>query len=185
MTRAIVGLVGVLACLVGAARADAAPAELYGKSVLVTWSEDREQRGLGENRWNYIRINLELRLYVSTAGRVFNRLNAVVVDRNGRSHSFSADQIAAADRSGHGQRQVHFDDRSMALDAVFNGGARHIAVAFDASYGSCKAQVIAGRQEGSQTTIMTTLNHRKVEIRSNRAGTATCSVRNGNVFAGQ
>jgi hypothetical protein len=52
----------------------APPEELYGKSVIVSWMETRDQRPEGEQAWRSVQGSQALKIYVSEAGRVFNDL---------------------------------------------------------------------------------------------------------------
>jgi len=53
----------------------APPNELYGKSVSIAWTETREQRPVGEENWRQVGGNQTFNLYVSEAGRVFNKVS--------------------------------------------------------------------------------------------------------------
>src|SRR4051812_38735364 len=52
----------------------AAPTQLYGKSVILKWSENRVQRNVGEGDFRSVNASHELSIYVSSAGRIFNKL---------------------------------------------------------------------------------------------------------------
>ncbi len=55
------------------AAAMATPKELYGKSIVVSWQEDRMQRLPGAAAFRPVTIGATFNVYVSTQGNVFNR----------------------------------------------------------------------------------------------------------------
>src|SRR5882757_330161 len=55
------------------AHAADAPAALKGKSVVVAWTETRQQRHVGEPNFRSVDASHNLSIYISTAGRVFSR----------------------------------------------------------------------------------------------------------------
>ena len=57
--------------------ANAAPQSLYGKSIAVTWQEERQQKLEGEEQLRSVGAAAELDVYVSDAGRPFSRLRSV------------------------------------------------------------------------------------------------------------
>ena len=81
-----VASVGLGPLVPGAAEAGP-PKELYGKSVTVSWNESREQRPVGEETWRRVDGIETLNMYISDAGRVFNRQSAATrggsADRKG------------------------------------------------------------------------------------------------------
>jgi len=171
--RAIILLLGFL--LPQASQA-APPKELYGKSVIVTWAEAREQRTEGELAWRWVHGSQALNIYVSEAGRVFN--NLVYATDGGSANR--GDQIA-----GHGgNRAITFNGPSMLMMSPHGkGGANRISVAFDSSYASCTAEVLKAKE--SEATIVKSysqiINH-MVEIKSIKVSGSACNVRSGNVF---
>ena len=52
---------------------NAAPQALYGKSIVVTWQEEREQKLPGEEQMRLVAAAAEFDVYVSDAGRPFSR----------------------------------------------------------------------------------------------------------------
>ena len=84
----------------------AAPKELYGKSIVISWSEDRVQRQVGETAFQSRSIAGGLSVYVSSQGNIFNRTSASNTQGNRRniaSHNYrfqgSADQVGSAGNS--------------------------------------------------------------------------------------
>ncbi len=82
----------------------APPKELYGKSVSITWTETREQRPLGMDAWRQISGSQTFDLYVSEAGRVFNKVSYATRGGNAERQG----EIA-----GSGKRSINFNGRSL------------------------------------------------------------------------
>lgn len=163
----------------------ALPPQLRGKSVVVSWSEERMQRPLGEGPLRQVTRYGEFWVYVSSAGRVFNRLRMSASSRRGfRSGDSDQGGDTASDRR---TRSVNFQGRSLMVTTTQTGGARRITVNFDQDFGSCSAQVIRAKEVGASKMIGQSLIRpgQLTEIHSVRAGAASCSVRSGNVFGGE
>jgi hypothetical protein len=172
-----------IACLVAAPTAvpAAAPsAPLYGKSVVISWSETRQQRDVGQLNFRSVAAQQNLSIYVSSAGRVFSRF----VLQTGRGTGAS-EQVAGGDNAG--SRVPSFQGRSMILFAPFrSGGMRRVVVDFDAGFGSCNARVGYARESGHATSIgYSRITQKLIEVQAIEVGGASCSVQNGNVFGGQ
>jgi len=61
--------------------ASAAPQALYGKSVVVTWQEERQQKFPGEEQMRFVAAAAEFDVYVSDVGRPFSRLRFSMLNR--------------------------------------------------------------------------------------------------------
>ena len=154
-----------------------APKELYGKSVTVTWTESRETRTVGEEAWRRVDGTETFNVYVSEAGRVFNRTSTA--NRGG-----SAD--GKGEIAGQGNRSVNFSGRSLvALWQIGRGGAAtRIAADFDAGFSGCSAQVTRAREApGAIVRTYSGIIKHDIDIRSHQVGSVSCSIRTGNVFA--
>jgi len=179
MTRAIAASIGLLLFVLGLAPARSAPAQLLGKSIVVGWSEHRIQRNLGATVFAPVTIRHELRLYVSTAGRVFSRLTNI----NRAGASGSNDQVEGEEGA---TRVPQFDGRAMSITST-NRGAQRFGIIFAADFATCEAKVRRGEDFGPGATHigMSKITGRRIEIRSVRTSDATCRVQAGNVFAGR
>jgi len=181
LTSAVAGLV-----MFASSGASAAPAQLYEKSVVVSWSETREQTASStmDNAVRTVTRNGEFSVYVSSAGRVFNRqsFSGAGMGRRGQMRSGSSEQVGG---EGGGQiRNVSFSGRTMTAVAPMQGGARRILVTFDNGFSGCSAQVLTGKGGGESKIRAGSLMNPgvRVEIHSVKTGAATCRVQNGNVF---
>jgi hypothetical protein len=126
----------------------AIPPQATGKSIVVSWSEDRVQRFYGTDGSRQVHVDFSMNVYVSTAGRIFNRISAVSTGMGRRgSRSGESEQVAGeGDRGEFAKRAARFEGRALLIDAEFPAGARHIAVSFDAGLATCTAHVINGWQ---------------------------------------
>jgi hypothetical protein len=177
-TRRPVAFAAVLLGAIVASAAHAAPPrELYGKTVTISWTEIREQRPVGEQNWRQVNGSVALNLYISEAGRTFNNVSY-------------ATRAGSAERSGEiaggGKRSINFNDQSLLiLMPSGSGGATRITADFDAGFSSCSAQVTRAR-ESADTIVrrFSGITKQTVEIRSTQVGSAACSIKSGNAFAG-
>jgi hypothetical protein len=165
----------------------AAPTELYGKSIVVRWTEEREQRLVGQGDFQSRSFSGGLSIYIGTEGHVFNRQSMATPEgRRGlkatRTVEGSADQVGSG-----GNSSVSFQGHAMTAVAMAQHGAQLVKVTFDPSFSSCTAEVIRGKQEGANAMVQNSLIRpgTQVEIRSSHTSAASCTIQNGNVFAGQ
>lgn len=164
--------------------AQAAPKQLYGKSVTVSWSESRNQRPAGEQNFRTVTVNLQRSVYISTAGRLFSRHHAMVQrGRKARSGQTEGVGSSGTNLSG-GARDARFQGNDLIISSAFTGAARQIVISFDG--GGCTARVIIAKQVGAKTASLRGVasGGRQIEVESAQAGAASCSVRDGNVFGG-
>jgi hypothetical protein len=160
-----------------AAPSVAAPApDLAGKSVMLTWTENRQQSVDG-SKVHSARVDFDLRIYVSAKGRPFTRLTST-----GRRGTGSNEQVGSSGQSlGGGVRSIHVDGHSITLQAVYGNYARNLRI--EASGSGCSAHMTVGKQVGSAPTAFRHVKGITIEIHSVSASTPTCAVRAGNVFA--
>jgi hypothetical protein len=170
-----------LALVAAADAASAAPRQLYGKSVTVSWSETRSQRRVGEQAFRPVTVSLQRNIYVSSAGRVFSRTHASTRRGSGSAESIGT---GGTNFSG-GARNVQFQGNSLIMTAGFTGAARRVQINFDSGFQSCSAQVITAKQVGARTGSWRGIAGQgaRLEVESVSAGPASCSIRSGNVFA--
>jgi hypothetical protein len=175
LARTVISLCCLL-LLTGTAQA-AAPAQLQGKSVVVSWSENRTQRRNDEAQLRTVNVSVELLLYVSTAGRVFSRMN-----RRLGGQSASRERLPGESLTG-GAGRTSFQDRRLIIDSQYRGsGARRVVVSFDGGYGSCSAEIIQGKESGQPMRMKSMINQNRLEVHSISIASPSCRVRDGNVF---
>ncbi len=180
MRLAAMGFV-IVAALVPAAAA-AAPPQLYGKSITVSWSETRSQRAVGqEQAFHPVSIPFTMTVYISTEGHIFRRMFAVTP--NGRQ-SGAKDRVGDSRSGANGGFSVQFQGNSMISNASNGGFGLHVQVTFDSAFSSCTAQVIGAKQSGSKTVMLRSIaSGATIEVESVSSGSASCSVAQGNPFA--
>lgn len=151
--------------------AAAAPAQLYNKSVVITWSESIQEKNEAGQLLN-TSLSRERIAYISSAGRVFVRSK-----QSTRSAQKDVDHAP-----GSSPGTLAFQGNNLVGTAVFAGFARRVTVNFDAGFTSCSANVIYGKAGGPQTWKSLD-GMRTLEVQSISVSGANCSIRDGNLVA--
>ncbi len=163
-----------------ACAAQAAPSQLYGKSVVVTWTEERQQKVNGEEAIRNVGRNGQFSVYLSAAGKPFSRMSYSFSGSRGGLKSGNRDVVGGEGGSG---PSVSFSGNSLSAAKSMSGGARNILVSFDGGFQSCSAQVLTGKESGASHIKMTSMvNGNKLEVLSVKTGAASCRIQAGNVF---
>jgi hypothetical protein len=158
----------------------AAPSQLYGKSVIVSWQEDRIQTTAMSSQPTAMSASAEFSVYVSEVGRPFSRVSMSVTNRRGRTRSGNRDTV-----QGDGSaRSVGFHGNTMnATMPRGNAGAMQVLVTFDGSFQSCSAHVVAGKAGGAgYTRVRSMVTGAEIEMYSIKTSGESCRVQSGNVF---
>jgi hypothetical protein len=161
----------------------APPLALYGKSVVVSWKESRVQRRLSQADFYSLTVTKKMSIYISSAGRIFSRQTSTNFRGSG-----STEQIAGERGNGRNMDLIPtFTGNSMVLfGGPSQGAVRRISLTFDSGFTSCSANVVFGKQSGRMTfRAYSPIVNEYIEIASASASDATCSIRSGNVFAGE
>ena len=163
--------------LVDSAVAASVPQSMLGKSVVVSWTENRLQRKEGEADFRERSVGQTMRMYFSTQGRVFERRS---VERGSRSGSLERLGGGAVARSG----RTEFRGNSLLVaGAMRQGGARLINIEFSQDFSSCRAKVTVGRETGAELMKGRSLiSKRAIEFKPLGTTSESCSIQNGNVF---
>lgn len=177
MTRAVGSALLLLA--IGATAANAAPPQLRGKSIVLSWTEQRREQNPVTRQEHHLATPFSFTVYVSSADRTFNRLTA------GRAGS--SDQGAGSkDRKGFAARAVNFSGQRMTASNTFAaGGARQIAATFDAGFSGCSGSVIIGRGGGREAIRQKKMDGSWVDLLSVSVGAVSCSISAGNALGGE
>ncbi len=166
------GAAVLLLLVTGHSLAWAVPQQIRGKSVVVRWSENRVQRIEGHADFRSVTIPMQLAVYVSTAGRVFNAM---------QSSSGAHQQSPGTEVKG--GRVPSFEGQKMTVMQLLRGLARQIVVDFDGGFSSCSAAVTVGLESGKNSgTIVSFGTSVRQEVKSAAASGVSCTVRSGNVF---
>jgi hypothetical protein len=166
-----------LVSTMGWAAAAEPPKELFGKSIIVTWNENRVQRRQDQKEFRTVTIRGEYGAYVSETGRLFTRISM----QNPRGDKGKKDRVGDTDR-----RTTEFDgDKMVAIQRMAVGGARQIVITFAPGHNGCTADVIRGVEQGRDSMIADSLIRpgTQVEIKSVKTTNVACRMRDGNAFA--
>jgi hypothetical protein len=178
---ALLCFVSLLWCHSAAA---ATPARLLGKSVVVKWTNSfmlrpwRSQQPFHPSSSNHV-----LSVYISSAGRLFVRDSAT-----SRRGSGAVEAVGTGQTRGGGLNVAEFQGAFLLIHAQTKqmDATTQIKVDFDAAFAGCNANVIVGKGAGVSTYKMTSLSTGELlEVQTVSAGRAGCTIRNGNVFAGE
>jgi hypothetical protein len=155
--------------------ATAAPSQLYGKSIIVSWTSDSVIRNVGEQEFSSRKHPNVRNYYISSKGRpfvrdTFKQKKREIVDASGTSDTG-------------GPRAIHFQGNSLVDTEAYIRGARRIQIDFDDSFGSCTAHVIAGKEPSASTFITKGIGGKLNELRSRTYSDVTCAIKDGNVLA--
>jgi hypothetical protein len=158
----------------------AAPSQLYGKSVIVSWHEDRMQSTAMSSQPTAISAQAEFSVYVSDVGRPFSRVSMSVTNQRGRTRSGNRDTV-----QGDGSaRSVGFHGNAMnATMPRGNAGAMQILVTFDGSFQSCSAHVVSGKAgSAGYSRVKSMVTGAEIDMYSIKTSGESCRVQSGNVF---
>lgn len=157
----------------------APPEQLKGKSVVIAWTETRQQRYVGEGDFHSVNASHTLSIYVSATGRVFSRqINRTVAG------SGTSEQVAGEGGDPYATRTPMFNGQTMTVIGEAKGGARRTVINFGAGFASCSASAATGFEAGKSKVALSPITKKYVEIRSVTTNGASCSVQSGNVFGG-
>jgi hypothetical protein len=169
-------LCNVVAALMPAV-AGAAPSQLYGKSIVVSWTEQRSQRQPGWSDFRDIAQSGRLSFYVSSRGQLFKRITM----------GNTAGGSGKVDSVGSGGLAISFQGNSAVATYGREGAAQRVLVKFDSAFASCTADAIHAKREGAAILRTGSMIYRgmTVEIRSVRTVNTSCAIRDGNVFGSE
>jgi hypothetical protein len=166
----------------GVEAAASTPTQLYNKTILLAWSVDTIQRR-PDGTMVSPRVDIERTIYVSTAGRLFVRTTKTVTNR--RFHATRTNEMAPGDnRTLEGMaRQLRFEGRRLIGHLEYYSGAGQMTVDFDPNFLTCTMNLVYGKQGGApiRWKAMDGTIH---EVISVKAVSPTCSIKDGNAFAG-
>jgi streptogramin lyase len=173
-SKRLIAIVAVLLLPAGSNVALAEPpAELLGKSVVVTWSDTRSQRDGDNPDFHTVNGSHVLSVYISTAGRVFIRQTNTT-----RRGSGTVDQAPGES----GPRTASFDSQSMTVVGRTRGGAQRTLAVFDNGFTRCSATTGLHFEDGRTSVSISPISGRRVEMRSATVNSVGCSLQSGNVL---
>jgi hypothetical protein len=170
----------IIALSMASSSALAAPSQLYGKSVIVSWQEDRQQSTGMDAQTRSISASAQLSVYISEIGRPFSRVSMAVTNMRGRTRSGNRDTV-----QGDGSaRSFNFHGNTMSASMPRgNAGAMQVLVTFDSGFQGCTARVVTGKAGGAQfTRVKSMVTGHEVDVYSVKTSGESCRVQSGNVF---
>jgi hypothetical protein len=162
--------------------AQIAPAQLRGKSVTASWTEERLQRVGGQSEFLPKSIPQTLSVYISSEGRVFVKHTALSAGGSSRRPRGSGSRESVDSESG-GHQSGRVSGRTLIVTNQLAGGVRMTRIEFNQDFSSCTANIILGR-EGADTIAKgrSIITGQAVEIKSAKVSGTSCTMQNGNVF---
>jgi hypothetical protein len=177
MRAILAGLAFVLAQLLSPVVAAPAP-DIVGKSVLVTWTENRQMERGGQTV--NATLSYDLRIYVSSAGRPFTRLT--LASRRGSALNEQVGNSGASLAGG--VRAVSVDGHTIVLQATIGNYARNLRVELAPGGSGCSAEMVVGKEVGSAPkAFRSAVTGEMTQIHAVTVNGVTCAVQQGNVFA--
>ena len=177
----LISVFGILATVNPSNAIEGPPQQLLGKSVVVTWSENRIQRVEGESKFREVNATHNMSIYIGSSGRIFSRLTNTMGSGSGRIDHI---QEQSAGDPNVRKRVTTFNGQSMTLDQPLRkGGHRHLLIDFGDKFDNCSAKLSFVTEAGSPTSLARSpITNKMVEIKSIAMSGENCSVSTGNVF---
>ena len=175
-SKGVIAVASILLLAAASAARAEPPAQLFGKSVVITWTDTRSQRDGDNPEYHTVNGSHTLSVYVSTAGRTFIR-------QVNRTRAGSGRRDQAPGQSG--ARTAVFEGQTMTVFGQNRGGAQRTVVHFGNGFTGCSATTGLGFESGRTSVSMSPITGRRVEMRSLTVTSVGCSVRSGNVFGGE
>lgn len=158
------------------AEAAGAPAQLRGKNLQISWTDNRVEKIVSSGRERPVTQSSNVLVYVSAEGRFFSKF--------GRTAGYgfvNSNEVSGGNRNMLSWRA---QGGTLSADQHFMKGARRLIVTFDGSFTSCSLRVLHGKETGSANIeYLTMTNKEPVILQSISVTSATCSIATGNPFA--
>lgn len=162
----------------------APPSQLLGKSITVSWTENRQQKQPGDDQIRAVTAFAEFNVYVSSAGRPFSRFRLSIANQRGNLRSGAADAVSGENS----KRSFDFRGNTLSIGIPRGaGGATNIVATFDGSFQSCTAAALSGKTGGTtaiQSRSIIGGQKGRVDIYSIETTNLSCRIQSGNVFGG-
>ena len=167
------------AALLMTTNAVAAPQSFYGKTLRVSWDETRSQRVAGETAFKSVSLPFVYSVYTSGKGQLFKRMSSASASRGA---NWTKDRVGTSGSDSEGSGAVSFQGNTLIATMNNRGLGRRISITYDGG-SSCSAQVISGKSGSGVSSTHSNATGKTLELESVSAGTASCSVQEGNAFA--
>jgi hypothetical protein len=167
--RHVLSLLAVSLLSVVEANAGAAPQQLHGKTITLSWGESGSYKRNGSSF--PVTYSVKRVIYVSQAGRAFIR--GTTAGRNGAMTKEAGPERTVG--------RVEFSGNTVVAYQVNRGIARRAVVTLDPAFSSCSAAVTVGKS-GPGSTIEG-YDGVTYEVISLQSSGVNCSIRDGNALA--
>ena len=161
----------------------APPAELLGKSVVLSISEVRASRPVSGGPVTSSSASMQFSVYISTAGRTFVRSARSLTTRKRGTESKDIDTAPGGTIGVSTASDVSFSGNTMTAIMAMTSGARRITVNFQGS--GCSATVANAKEGGQNMIIRSRYTGQQREVISSQYTVHGCSIKDGNVFGGE
>ncbi len=161
--------------------ASAAPAQLYGKTITLSWHAVGVSSSDDGRTVYFDHLNTRT-VYVSSAGRLFTRGVTSLARNEGfavcREHGPDDKKVNNEGLAA----EIRFDGGKLVGIQQFARGAGQIVATFNSSFSSCTLSVVYGRIGGSALRVRA-LDGKMYDVQSISAVSPTCSISDGNALA--
>ena len=159
-----------------------APKELFGKSVVVSWSENLVAKYSDQVDFQSTHTIVYDSIYISSTGRVFSQ-----TIRRKRRSSVAREQSPGSSKDSSGSPQsAHFEGSTLMVDTKLVSGALRVTIDFASGFDTCNAKVIHGKENGQELKWVSWRRPAALrEAQSVEVQGLTCAMKQGNVFDAQ
>ena len=172
-----VALAAILAAPLGRAAAEA-PQQLRNKTIQLGWTSSVVEHD-DTGRSKSVRLEASRLIYISSAGRLFERSS-----RSSGNRANQSENAPDATRTKGGEETaLRFAGDKLVGNVAFAQGAVQLVATFDSSYSSCNLELVYGREGGGMKRVG--VDGVLYTIDKVVPSAPTCSIKEGNVFAGQ
>jgi hypothetical protein len=172
-------LISVSGLIGGSLHASAAPAQLLGKTIALTWNLNQTLKD-PDGKTSTASTTEYRTLYISGNGRIFLR-TARTTNGQSKSEDCEPGKPRCTNRN-QAASGWHFEGNNLVVTASQISGATHVVVAFDQGFSSCTLDVVYAKANG-QNRKFRGIDDRVYETLSLSAGGFACSIKQGNPFA--
>jgi hypothetical protein len=180
----------LVACLVLGSASEtsaAVPRALYGKSLVVSWTESRNQQFPDGTR-NQRVVTTAFTIYFSHAGRKFSKSARLTLSRTGN------ESFATAYSRGPGGSIIktsnsryfpvgRFVGHTYVSTVRYENGARQLKIAFDPEFRHCTLDLTFGKEPGAPGLVMRGSSGRLLMLTSIDISSPSCAITDGNLIA--
>lgn len=185
--RATGPIAAVLVFAFATASEAAVPRALYGKSLVVSWTETRNQQ-FPDGAKNQRVVQTAFTMYFSMAGRKFSKSVQFTLGPRGQ------EVFATAHSRGPGASIIktsnvrylptgRFVDRTYVSTVRYESGARQMTITFDEAFQSCTLSFTHGKESGAPGLVMRGSSGRLLMLTSIDISAPKCAVKDGNAIA--